>query len=77
MTHPYTPAQVKALAWLPADGRWQALPKDSAATSFCLFRIWEVGLAELKEDSLWGDQIRLTPAGIAERARLVAAGEIK
>lgn len=73
MNRTYTPAQLRAFAWLPADGLIG----------------WDVGRRTKSLNSLlwWGlvkdiggkrsRRYRLTPAGIAERARLVEAGEIK
>lgn len=65
-----TPAQRRALDWLPADGGWRSGPSEKDAA--VLRRLWD------REDGIvdWATHrrhYRLTPAGIALKARL--AGE--
>lgn len=75
----YTPAQLRALEWLPGDGSWDTgALRDrghidqrnvSAAKSL------RSAYPKFVDRKSW--RFRLTPAGIAERARLVAEGLIK
>ena len=70
----FTPAQLRALLWLPADGKWRHAGADiSPAVLSLVFYHSDLASAE------WGIDLglqprsrkhyRLTPAGIAEQAR--------
>lgn len=70
----YTPAQLRALAWLPEDGGWRSNPGSVRygllqLLGLCLVQYgWFVGNIRF---------FRLTTEGIAERARLAKEGMIK
>lgn len=73
----YTPAQLRAFQWLPSDGSWRDKPgreMGGAVNSLCLN--YRGAYAEKKgSDRTLG--FRLTPSGVAERARLAKEGVIK
>ena len=73
---PYTPAQLRAFAWLPADGSWRGIYEGRNDLWVTLEYLFRINLCQLKMGESF-DIYRLTPAGIAERARLVKEGVIK
>lgn len=78
----YTPAQLSAFAWLPSDGAWADKPGrtfSSAVGSLCLYHrnIAESITGAFGARGGWIVRYRLTPAGQAEKARLIAEGKIE
>lgn len=75
-----TPAQIRALAWLPADGTWRM---DFDIDGMLQSMAWPLSTIEEKPriEAIGGRLgmrwFRLTPAGQAERARLVKEGRIE
>jgi hypothetical protein len=62
-----TPAQRRALDWLPATGEWRRLNTASNDDWFALYELTQMGLADAHVRWGWW---RLTPAGVAERGRV-------
>ena len=71
----YTRAQIAAFAWLPADGSW-VHPLDSSKPIVSLAK-WHADLVQVRRMARGCSrarvvtEYRLTPAGVAERKRLV------
>jgi hypothetical protein len=77
MTRFYTAAQLRAFAWLPADGSWKVSTRP-LARALASLNLCHRSLVLLSCDSLSGSrEYCLTLAGIAERARLVKDGLIR
>ena len=72
MTHSYTPAQLRAFAWLPADGSWLKGRRSPAIGRTLKSLYYHSVFVEFVSG-----RYRLTPAGIAERARLKDVGMIE
>ncbi len=69
-----TPAQRRALLWLPADGDWKHLDDDKAPTCIAVFyRLFYKELVQRlwRNEGVW----HLTPAGIALRAQIEKASK--
>ena len=68
-----TPAQIRALEWLPENGEWRGHPGRRAATlnRLALGKLYEGWI--FGPERGWGLYWRLTPAGIEARTR--RAGE--
>lgn len=64
----FTPAQLRALLWIPADGSWYAAPSDISAAMRSL-HWFHPHLVQQDVDCGYPRLYRLTPAGIAERVR--------
>lgn len=83
MTDPsFTPAQLRALAWLPSDGGWRSSPArnvSAALGSLCLYfssRVRrEYGAFGYHGEGGYG--YRLTPSGVRLKAELIANGKLK
>ena len=76
MTASYTAAQLAAFASLPADGSEMAFDPGRLDLMYALEGLKrEYGFVD--DGCVDEGAYRLTPAGIAERARLVEMGEIK
>lgn len=67
----FTPAQLRALLWVPSDGAWKRAPRELASAVSSLYRFHPALVT-----AGWGCltpsrrlEYRLTPAGIAEQAR--------
>jgi hypothetical protein len=67
MSISYTSAQLRAFAWLPEDGSWRKCDADEYVPASMSISI---AFVEYR-GSRFDPEYRLTPAGIAERARLV------
>ena len=81
MSLAYTPAQLRAFAWLPADGG-RRTPTGGYAPETMAFELDDLAyttnfVEESQVPAGIAESYRLTPAGVAERARLVEMGEIK
>lgn len=76
----FTPAQLRALAWLPSDGGWRCrLFRDENDISGFDDLVWredalaEVGLHPASEKLRY----RLTPSGVRLKAELIANGKLE
>lgn len=72
-----TPAQLRALEWLPADGEWRTVPAymDDKELDEALGSLWLCEPAYIDFEPCRGDgnpawQFCLTPAGQALRAQM-------
>lgn len=76
---PYTAAQIRAFEWLPEDGSWDtgALKdhKEVDRRNVNAAKSLRSAYPHLVIRANW--RFRLTPSGIAERARLKKEGAIK
>jgi hypothetical protein len=67
----YTPAQLAAMEWLPSDGSWRSNPYRQLIAGATLTELCSIGLAEWKSNyPVRPASYRLTPRGVAEKARL-------
>lgn len=73
----YTAAQLRAFAWLPGDGSWRTLDLNDYVPGHMSLDSPFVESNRVFFGQQFEIQYRLTPAGIAERARLVELGVIK
>lgn len=72
-TYRLTPAQRRALDWLPSDGDWRMNPgrRDGIESLSCYFHRWvEVEYGDFGPRGGRKRRIRLTPAGVAAKKEI-------